>query len=136
MTKFKGLIVYQLFREEHMENELVTPLNLIMKSHRTRDASLGVLRILFASKNNGKVPASETINRCANCLDWIDSCNTNGWSQQPTSYPTGQCTHFERSMKIQPKLCFLHARYCSPFYFKPTNMQNINVFVKMVGHKS
>ncbi len=59
---------------------------------------------LFASKNNGKVPALEAIIRCAHCLDWwIDSRNTNGWLQQPTSYPTVPCTNFERSTPLPPQ---------------------------------
>jgi hypothetical protein len=51
----KGLIIYQLFREEHTENGLVTPFNLIMKSHHARDASLGGLRNYLLLKTMEKL---------------------------------------------------------------------------------
>jgi hypothetical protein len=56
MTKLKGLIIYQLFREEQIENEFVTPLRFIMKSHHVEDdASLGGLRVYLLLKTMEKV---------------------------------------------------------------------------------
>jgi hypothetical protein len=51
---------------------------------------------LFPSKNNEKVSQSETFNRCGKCLDWwLDPCNTTGWLQKPSPYPTVLLTNFE-----------------------------------------
>jgi hypothetical protein len=54
MTKLKGLIIYQLFRDEYTENGLVTPLSLIMKSCHARDDSLEGLRIYLLLKTMEK----------------------------------------------------------------------------------
>ncbi len=59
---------------------------------------------LFPSKNNEKVSLLETFNRYGNCLDWwLDPCNTTGWLQKPSPYPTVLLTNFETLSPLPPQ---------------------------------